>query len=503
MRLRLLTAALLLMVGIGAVGYVILEPSATANSTSQYLTAQATVTNVVQQAVATGSVAASTTYGLGFGRQPDVVTGTSSSTSSSSSSGSTTWVVSAVNVTVGEPVTAGEVLATADGSSAQLALQVAQANLAAAQDKLATDKASPNAAQKAAARIALQQAQNSLTSSEQSAADAARQAALTVQSARTAVTTAENQLATDTTAKAPAATLTADRKAITQARQSLAQAEAQAASSNQQSSSGVTNARLSLKSAQNTYKTALLPATAATIASDEAAVASAQEAVNTAQTTLGGDQITAPAAGTVVSVSLVNGLPAPAGDAIDIETGQMNVTADFPESSMPSLKVGQAASVSITALGQTVAGTVSQITPVAATSGTSTVVTFAVTVTLGSSPAALRSGMSATVAITTASATGVVAVPSIALLGSAGNYDVRVIDSSGNVSVVPVQVGLVTSSLAEIQSGLKAGDTVITGSSTARTGTTTSTGGGFGGLGGLGGGGVRFSGGGAGSAAGR
>ena len=158
----------------------------------------------------------------------------------------------------------------------------------------------------------------------------------------------------------------------------------------------------------------------------------------------------------------------------------MEVTAQFAESDLPSLKVGQDATVTVTALGQDLTGKVSQITPVAATSGSSSVVTYAVTVTLSGSTDAVRSGMSANVAVTTASATGVIAVPAIALNGTTGNYSVRVLDAAGQVQTVPVDVGLTTSTLAEIKSGLTEGQTVITGTTAARNSTTTTNTGGFG-----------------------
>jgi len=85
--------------------------------------------------------------------------------------------------------------------------------------------------------------------------------------------------------------------------------------------------------------------------------------------------------------------------------------------------------------------------------------------------------MSASVAVTTAQASNVLAVPAAALVGSAGSYSVRVL-SGGQAVVVPVGVGLITSAMAEITSGLTAGQTVITGVATQRTGTTgTGTGG--------------------------
>jgi macrolide-specific efflux system membrane fusion protein len=115
-------------------------------------------------------------------------------------------------------------------------------------------------------------------------------------------------------------------------------------------------------------------------------------------------------------------------------------------------------------------------------------------ITLDSTPADVRDGMSASVSITTAEADNVIAVPAIALVGSSGNYTVRVMQADGSITAVPVTVGLTTTQYAAITSGITAGDTVVVGTSTPRTttaGTTTNPGsltGGFGG--GFGGGGT-------------
>jgi hypothetical protein len=69
-------------------------------------------------------------------------------------------------------------------------------------------------------------------------------------------------------------------------------------------------------------------------------------------------------------------------------------------------------------------------------------------------------------------------------------------NADGSVATVPVQVGLVTTSMAQVTSGLSAGESVVTGTVAARTGTSNSTtsginvnsltgGGGFGGAGGF------------------
>ena len=157
----------------------------------------------------------------------------------------------------------------------------------------------------------------------------------------------------------------------------------------------------------------------------------------------------------------------------------MQVTASFAESDIGKLKVGQATAVTVTATGATpIDGTVSQITPTASTaSGGSSVVTYAVRITLTGAPATVLSGMTASIAVTTAQAANVIAVPAIALVGSAGNYGVRVIAADGTSQVISVDVGLVTTSLAEIKAGLTEGETVSIGTVSARTTTTTSGGG--------------------------
>jgi RND family efflux transporter MFP subunit len=188
--------------------------------------------------------------------------------------------------------------------------------------------------------------------------------------------------------------------------------------------------------------------------------------------------ITAPADGTVTAVSISAGSDAPSGTAITMIAGTLQITTNVVESDISAIKVDQQADATIDAIDASLKGTVVSIDPVGADSGSSGVVSFAVVVQLDAPPAELRPGMSADISIVAASATNVVAVPSRALSGSAGNYTVRVVAADGTVSVRSVQVGLVTSSLAEIKSGLQAGEQVVTGTSSTQNATTTGNGGG-------------------------
>jgi multidrug efflux pump subunit AcrA (membrane-fusion protein) len=283
--------------------------------------------------------------------------------------------------------------------------------------------------------------------------------------------------------------------ALQQAQASLATTQLRVNQSNQQASQQVTNASLSLTAAKLAYQGKLAPAASATIVADEAQVASAQATVDAAQLAVTAATIFAPADGLIIAVNILPGVNAPSGYAIEESVSPMVATASFTESDITNLKVGQSASVTVTAAKQVVAGTLSQIVPVASTSGgSSSVVTYAVTVTLIDPPAIVFSGMSATVTVTTASVANTLRVPATALVGSAASgYSVQVMGSDGSITTRTVEVGLVTTSMAQITNGLSQGDAVVVGTTATRNSTTTTGGGGvnLGGLtgGGLGGGG--------------
>jgi multidrug efflux pump subunit AcrA (membrane-fusion protein) len=454
---------------------------------------------VSAQSVATGTVAASTVYGLKFGASADIVsssattTGTGGSTGSSSSS-SVTWPVKTVSATVGQSVKKGDVLAVADDSAAQLQLASVQATLASAQSKLATDQGGPDAVTKAQASNQLSQSKSSYSQALANRTITNQQNALTLSQAKKAVTDAQKKLKADIAAGAPQTTIDADNNALAQAQSSLSSTQLKVNQSNQQATQQVSNAWLSLGAAQLQYNSKLAPVDSTTILADQAQVASAQAAVNAAQTAVTDATILAPTDGLIVAVNILPGVNAPSGYAIEESVPPMVATASFTESDITGLKVGQAASVSVTAAKVVVDGTLSQIVPVASSAGgQSSVVTYAVTVTLTDPPATVLAGMSATVTVTTASVASALRVPATALVGSASaGYSVEVQGSDGSVTARSVEVGLVTTSMAQITSGVSEGEAVVVGPTSTRNSTTTTTGGvNLGGLtgGGLGGGG--------------
>lgn len=187
--------------------------------------------------------------------------------------------------------------------------------------------------------------------------------------------------------------------------------------------------------------------------------------------------IVSPIDGIVTAVNITEGLDAPSGDAIEISMSTYQVTADVVETDIDSISVGQPATITIDAIGGDVSGTVTAIAPAASTGDSGGVVSYAVTIILTDAPAKLRPGMTADITITTASVANVLTIPSAALLGSEGEYSVRILNATGVPEIRQVDAGLVTGSLAEIKSGLTAGEAVITGTAADRAATTNNNGG--------------------------
>jgi len=392
MKLKLLAILVLIVAGAAAIFVSLGGLPTNASSTATYLTSAAVVGNISNDIAATGTIAASTRYGVAFGTAAQPLASATTSSATTSSAASTTWLVSKVAVKVGDTVKKGDVLATAD----------------------TTD----------------------LKAQYDAAVLARRSASIQV------------QLATTGLSDANSAGVTAQ---IRQAKISLYQAQTQLAQAE------TTEADLKAQIALATIK--------------------------------------APIAGVVSEVNILAGADAPSGNAIVVEAASYEVTADVVESDIGSVTVGQAATITIAALNGTADGKVTAIDRTSTTSSSTSVVSYPVTVALTNPPAGVLPGMTADVTITTASVTDVLTIPSEALTGTAGNYSVRVLGATGVPEARPVTVGLVTTSLAAIKSGLTAGETVITGTTAARNATTTTTnnqggGGNFRGFGGGGGGGV-------------
>jgi multidrug efflux pump subunit AcrA (membrane-fusion protein) len=183
------------------------------------------------------------------------------------------------------------------------------------------------------------------------------------------------------------------------------------------------------------------------------------------------------------------------------QISRYKMDVSLSESDIGSVKVGQAAAVTVNAAsGEQFAAKVTHIGVLSSSSAggsSSSAVSYPVTLTLDQTGKRLKAGMSATADIVTDEVTGI-AIPSQALSGST----VTVEGKDGSRTSQRVQTGVVGDSTTQIVSGLTVGDKVVIRSAAASAGAAAASGsnqinnalrnraGGGGGLGGgLGGGG--------------
>jgi macrolide-specific efflux system membrane fusion protein len=207
-------------------------------------------------------------------------------------------------------------------------------------------------------------------------------------------------------------------------------------------------------------------------------VTTAKLAATDARATLDGTRLAAPMTGTITAIngsigssSTVSGSSAgneAAGFLAIADLSDLQVTADFAEADATRLRTGQEASITWSALtGVTATGKVLAIDPSATT--TDGVVTYGVTVSIGTLPTGARPGQSVTVAVTTASAAGVVRVNSAAVTTSGSQHTVTVLAGNGTTETRTVRIGVEGDDAYEIVSGLTAGERVVVPAATTAT----------------------------------
>ena len=225
------------------------------------------------------------------------------------------------------------------------------------------------------------------------------------------------------------------------------------------------------------------------IASAESSVASAKSNVAQAQDALSKLTLTAPVAGTVLAVNRTVGESTNGNNGTDssdsnndepfatiANLGTWYVNCDFSEADVAKVHEGDSVDITFGSLpDESFTGTVKSIDLTATTSDS--VTTYGVKVQITSAPKELRDGASATVSVTTASASNVLAVPTSAVTtDSQGQSTVKKVVNGTSTSQV-VQIGIKGDLYTEITGGLKEGDKVELGA----TSTSTSSRGGFGG----------------------
>ncbi|GAA2607374.1 hypothetical protein GCM10010399_42860 [Dactylosporangium fulvum] len=171
---------------------------------------------------------------------------------------------------------------------------------------------------------------------------------------------------------------------------------------------------------------------------------------------LAGTVITAPVAGKVLAVTGTVGSAAGSSVITLAGTGDVVVQAQFTEAEVAHLQVGQVARITLPDdAGTKYDGKVIQIDPAGTVSNR--LVRYAALIAFDKVPDTLLYGQSATVAVVTASADGVLSVPSTAVHD--GKVTVRI---NGKDEERAVETGLRGDVDTEIKSGLAEGDEIVT-----------------------------------------
>jgi HlyD family secretion protein len=199
---------------------------------------------------------------------------------------------------------------------------------------------------------------------------------------------------------------------------------------------------------------------AADLVAYQSAVDAATANVTMAQQALAQATIVSPIDGTVVAVNLTPGTSASAGSTtqtiVVAGNGGFEAATTISLADVPSVKVGQAASVIADGASTPVNGQVVSISPVPASS-TST--NYRVMIGLPADASGLLNGAIGSVTIVTGTAAGV-GVPTSAVTTTGAIHTVRVLEGT-TVRTVAVQVGVVGDTWTQVTSGLLAGQQVV------------------------------------------
>jgi len=242
----------------------------------------------------------------------------------------------------------------------------------------------------------------------------------------------------------------------------------------QQASSSVRQREDELKSAQDMLgKIRDLhgrgAATDKELKSAESSVVQAQDNLQAARLKLdslvthsGDGLIRSPMDGVITAVkAVVGGSVSPSAAVVtmvDPRDVVLKVTVD--ENDIGVVQVGQRADITLDAVdGLSLAGTVSAVGKVGETK--SGIVVFNVDIGIDNPDPSARPGMSAEAEITVERVDNAIIVPISALEGRMGRYAVQVRNADGDIEPRSVEVGMRTTTAAEIISGLSAGEIVV------------------------------------------
>lgn len=196
-----------------------------------------------------------------------------------------------------------------------------------------------------------------------------------------------------------------------------------------------------------------------------AEVISAQEArVLSAQGELRKSKVNAPISGTVTKVNAISGEFASTATPLIsiISDSSFEVEANVPEADIAKVKIGDTARITLDAYGSDVLFSSHVVAINPAETIIDNVPTYKVTFHFSKDDSRIKSGMTANIDISTASISGVLSIPSRAVISRDGRKFVTVLNADNTTTETPVTTGLRgTDGSIEVLSGIKEGANVV------------------------------------------
>jgi multidrug efflux pump subunit AcrA (membrane-fusion protein) len=410
----------------------------------------------------------------------------------------TSGTLTDVAVHVGEHVSAGQILATLDPTSADLTLAQAKINLEEAETAL-TDAEDGIATTGSTGGSST----GSSASSDGTSADTAEQ-----------VGSGSTDFVSDEVADTTTMTTTTTKTVTAPSKSGPTKPKTQTTTTTSSSASAPSGSS-SDHTTSDTSSSTSTTVSATTIASDKLTVESDQQTVKSDELAVEDTTLRAPVSGTIASLadtspgesvsagsssssstSSDSSTTSSSGDATTagslggsdssssgssssssgfaeiVNTNTLTMTVPFSESDISEIKVGQSATVTLDALtGVELAAKVTSISPTATESDS--VVSYDVTLTIDQTDSKVKPGMSASASVIINQAQGVT-VPTEAVSGS-GSTGTVTLDENGKHVTQQVIVGLRGTSRDEIASGLKANQQLVVTETLPSLGTSTST----------------------------
>ncbi|SDI10887.1 HlyD family secretion protein [Sinosporangium album] len=190
----------------------------------------------------------------------------------------------------------------------------------------------------------------------------------------------------------------------------------------------------------------------------ESQLRAAQADLSKAQDQLDGTKIVAPVSGTILSVAGKAGETARTGTFLTLgNLDELQVKAEFTESDVNQLKIGQKAAITLATSPETRhTGTVTRISPTATTTGQ--LVTYTATISFDKPPRKLMVGQTASVVVTLEEAEGAIYLPVQAVTGRPDGTAVVRLRDGGEKSV---RTGVRGDQYVQITQGLSEKDLVV------------------------------------------